>query len=103
MSIEHAAQDTYPFWTGPINQRWPVLLDDASTTASLVVNLSHLLDGITKSGSSYSAVSSRFSRLRTSRPGGDDAVSLTIEAVELDDTGRMRYYRININLQLLKE
>jgi hypothetical protein len=46
VSIEHAAQDTHPFWTGPINQRWPVLLDDASTTASRIVNLSHLLDGI---------------------------------------------------------
>ena len=44
----------------PVNQRWQVLLDDASTTASLVVSLSHWLDGITTSGSLYSAVSSRF-------------------------------------------
>ena len=86
MSIEHAAQDTHPFWTGPINQRWPVHLDDASTTASLIVNLSHLLDGMGMSGSSLSAVSSRFSRLRTSRSGGDDAVSRTTSAVGLDDT-----------------
>jgi hypothetical protein len=100
--FDHVAQDTHPFWTRPVNQRRPVVLHDASTTASLIVNLSHLLDGITTSGSPYSAFSSRFSRLRTSRPGGDDAVSLTIEAVELDDTCRMRYHRININLQLLK-
>jgi hypothetical protein len=36
----------------PVNQRWPVVLHDASTTASLIVNLSHLLDGMTTSGSS---------------------------------------------------
>ncbi len=44
----------------PINQCWQVVLDDASTTASLVVSHSHLLDGIAVSGSSHSAVSSRF-------------------------------------------
>jgi hypothetical protein len=38
------------------------------------------------SGSPYSAFSSRFNRLITSRTIGDDAVSLTIKAVELDDT-----------------
>jgi hypothetical protein len=84
--FEHAAQDTYPFWTGPDNQRWPVHLDDASTTASLIANHSHLLDGITTSGSLYSAVSSRFNRLRTSRPVGDDAVSRTTSAVGLAET-----------------
>ena len=31
----------------PINQGWQVLLDDASTLASLVVSHSHGLDGIT--------------------------------------------------------
>jgi hypothetical protein len=35
----------------PLNQRGQVLLDDASTIASLVVSLSHLLDGIATSGS----------------------------------------------------
>lgn len=35
----------------PLNQRRQVLLDDASTIASLVVSLSHLLDGIATSGS----------------------------------------------------
>ena len=30
----------------PINQGWQVLLDDASTLASLVVSLSYQLDGI---------------------------------------------------------
>jgi hypothetical protein len=54
------------------------------------------------SGSPYSAFSSRFNRLITSRTIGDDAVSLTIKAVELDDTYRIGYHRININLQLLK-
>jgi hypothetical protein len=49
-----------------------------------------------------SAFSSRFCLLITSRQAGDDAVSLTIKAVELDDTYRIRYHRININLQLLK-
>ena len=44
--IDYIAQDTHPFWTGPVNQVWPVLLDDASTTASLIVSLSHWLDGI---------------------------------------------------------
>jgi hypothetical protein len=39
VSIEHAAQDTYPFWTGPINQRWPVHLDDTSNTASLSLTI----------------------------------------------------------------
>ena len=86
MRLEHVAQDTYPFWTGPDNQRWPVVLHDASTTASLVVDHSHLLDGITTSGSPYSAVSSRFNRLRTSRPVGDDAVSRTTSAVGLAET-----------------
>jgi hypothetical protein len=46
MRFDHVAQDTYPFWTRPVNQRWPVVLHDASTTASLIVNLSHLLDRI---------------------------------------------------------
>jgi hypothetical protein len=78
------------------------VLHDASTTASLVVNLSHLLDGITTSGSLYSAVSSRFSRLRTSRPGGDEAVSRTISAVGLDEITQLGYHRTNITLQLLK-
>ncbi len=41
------------------------------------------------SGSSLSAVSSRFSRLRTSHPGGDDAVSRTISAVGLDETDQI--------------
>ena len=44
----------------PFNQCRQVLLDDASTTASLIVSHSHLLDGIAVSGSSHSAVSSRF-------------------------------------------
>lgn len=92
MRLEHAAQDTYPFWTGPDNQGRPVLLDDASTTASLIVDHSHLLDGITTSGSSYSAVSSRFNRLRTSRPVGDDALSRTTSAV-----GLVEIYQINLN------
>ena len=35
----------------PLNQRRQVLLDDASTIASLVVSHSHRLDGITASGS----------------------------------------------------
>ena len=39
------------FGPGLTNQRWPVVLDDASTTASLIVSLSHLLDGIATSGS----------------------------------------------------
>ena len=73
--LDHVAQDTHPFWARPVNQRRPVVLDDASTTASLIVSHSHLLDGIMASGSSYSAVSSRFSRLRTSLLGGDDAVT----------------------------
>ena len=33
---------------------------------------------------------------------GDDAVSLTIEAVGLDEPYRMGYHRTNINLQLSK-
>ena len=49
------------------------LLYDASTTASLIVNHSHLLDGIAASGSRLSAVSSRFYPLMTSRQAGDDA------------------------------
>ena len=35
----------------PLNQRRQVVLDDASTIASLVVSPSHLLDGIATSGS----------------------------------------------------
>jgi hypothetical protein len=107
--FDPVAQDTHPFWTRPVNQRRPVVLAcpersrrDASTTASLVVNLSHLLDGITTSGSPYSAVSSRFSRLRTSRPGGDEAVSRTTSAVGLDEITQLGYHRTNITLQLLK-
>ena len=51
VSFDHVALDTYPFWTRPINQRWPALLDDASDTASrllpqVAANPSHLLDGI---------------------------------------------------------
>ena len=84
--FEHVARDTRPFWAGPGNQRRPVHLDDASTTASLIVDHSHLLDGITTSGSPYSAVSSRFNRLRTSHPVGDDAVSRTTSAVGLAGT-----------------
>lgn len=100
--FDHVAQDTHPFWTRPVNQRRPVVLHDASTTASLVVDHSHLLDGITTSGSLYSAFSSRFSRLRTSRPGGDDAVSRTISAVGLDEITQLGSHRTNITLQLLK-
>jgi hypothetical protein len=100
--FDHVAQDTHPFWTRPVNQRRPVVLHDASTTASLIVNLSHLLDGITTSGSPYSAVSARFSQLRTSRPGGDEAVSRTISAVGLDEILQMGSHRTNITLQLLK-
>ena len=47
------------FGPGLNKQRWPVVLAcpersrrDASTTDSLIVNPSHLLDGITTSGSS---------------------------------------------------
>jgi len=83
VSIEHAAQDTYPFWTGPDNQRWPVHLDDASTTASLIVSHSHLLDGIMASGSSYFAVSSRFCPLMTIRRTGDDAVAEPLRQLDL--------------------
>ncbi|MCL4301989.1 MAG: hypothetical protein KJ077_40210 [Anaerolineae bacterium] len=91
----------------PLNQRGQVLLDDASTsaqppfgTASLVVDHSHLLDGIITSGSSYSAFLSRFSWLRTSRSGGDNVVSRTTSAVGLDDTDV--YHRTNISLHLSK-
>ena len=85
MGLEPVAQDTYPFWTGPINQCWPVHLDDASTTASLVVDHSHLLNGEIASGSLSSAISSRFYLLLTSRQAGDDAVSRTTSAVGLDE------------------
>jgi len=102
--FEHAAQDTYPFWTGPDNQGRPVVLHDAyairlSPHSFAYANHSHLLDGITTSGSLYSAVSSRFSRLRTSRPGGDDAVSRTTSAVGLAEETQ----RTNINLKLSKD
>jgi hypothetical protein len=80
----------------PLNQRGQVLLDDASTTASLIVDHSHLLDGMITSGSSSSAFLSRFSRLRTSRSGGDNVVSRTTSAVGLDDT--KAYHRTNISL-----
>ena len=46
----------------PLNQRGQVLLDDASTTASLIVDHSHLLDGITDV---WFAVFRRFSPLLT--------------------------------------
>jgi hypothetical protein len=39
--------ETVPFWVLPISQIWQVLHDDASTTPSLIVIRSHLLDGIT--------------------------------------------------------
>jgi hypothetical protein len=74
------------FGPGLNSQRWPVVLDDASTTASLIVSHSHWLDGITMSGSPYSAVSSRFCLLITSRQTGDDAVTRTTAGVGLDDT-----------------
>ena len=83
----------------PINQGRQVLLDDASTTASLIVDHSHWLDGIRMSGSPYSAVSARFCLLRTSRQAGDNAVTRTTARVGLDDT---RYHRTNISLQLSK-
>ena len=70
----------------PLNQHGPLLLDDASPTASLVVDLSHLLDGIITSGALYSAVSARFCPLRTSRCAGADAVTRTTAGVGLDDT-----------------
>ena len=54
-------------------QRWQGLLYDASTTASLIVSHSHLLDGLVASGSRLSAVLSRFYPLMTSRQAGDDA------------------------------
>ena len=88
----------------PLNQCGQVLLDDASTTASLVVDLSHLLDGITASGSQCSAFSSRFSRLiiagpmGPSRAGGDDAVSRTTSTVGLGDTLKVGYHLTNISL-----
>ena len=84
----------------PLNQRGQVLLDDASTTASLIVSHSHLLDGIITSGSPYSAFSSRFCPLRTSRRAGDDAVTRTTAGVGLDDT--KEYHRTNIELELSK-
>ena len=87
--IDYIALDTYPFWTGPTNQRWPALLDDASTTASLIVSHSHWLDRITMSGSPYAAVSARFCRLITSRATGDDAVTRTTAGVGLDETYQM--------------
>ena len=58
-----------PFWAC-LFQRWQVLLYGASTTASLIVSHSHLLDGIAASGSRLSAVSSRFYPLMTSRQAG---------------------------------
>ncbi|MCB9107390.1 MAG: hypothetical protein H6633_24510 [Anaerolineales bacterium] len=100
--IDRIAQDTHPFWTGPVNQRWPVHFDDASTTASLVVDHSHLLNGAIASGSPSSVVSSRFCPLLTSRQTGDDAVSRTISAVGLDEVPQIGYHRTNINLQLSK-
>ncbi|MBI1877894.1 MAG: hypothetical protein HYR94_06650 [Chloroflexi bacterium] len=84
----------------PLNQRGQVLLDDASTIASLIVSPSHLLDGITMSGSPYSAFSSRFCLLRTSRQAGDEAVTRTTAGVGLDDT--REYQHTNIELELSK-
>ena len=96
--FDRVAQDTCPFWTGPVNQRWPVHLDDASTAASLIVDPSHLLDGIVDVWFIASAVLSRFNRLGTSRPVGDNAVSRTTSAVGLAEINQ----RTNINLQLSK-
>ena len=84
----------------PLNQRRQVLLDDASTIASLVVSLSHLLDGITASGSHCSAFSARFCPLITSRGAGADAVTRTTAGVGLDDP--KEYHRTNIELELSK-
>jgi hypothetical protein len=39
--------ETVPFWVLPISQIWQVENYDASTTPSLIVIHSHLLDGIT--------------------------------------------------------
>ena len=84
----------------PLNQRGQVLLDDASTTASLIVSLSHVLDGITMSGSSYAAVSARFWRLITSLTPRADAVTRTTAGVGLDNT--KEYHRTHIELELSK-
>lgn len=94
VSLDHVAWIHIHFGAGLTNQRWPVLLDDASTIASLVVSHSHRLDGITASGSQCSAFSSRFCPLRTSRGAGDDAVTRTTAGVGLDNT--KVYYRTNI-------
>jgi hypothetical protein len=55
--------ETLPVWAVPLNQRGHVVLDDASTIPSLIVDHSHLLNEVTASGSRLIAFSSRFRRL----------------------------------------
>ena len=100
--FDHVAQDTYPFWTRPDNQCRPVVLHDASNTASLSLTIATCSTGLQRLVRRIPPFLSRFSRLKTSRPGGDNAVSLTIEALGLDVPFQMGYHLTNINLQLLK-
>ena len=52
--------ETLPFWVVPANQRWHVVLDDASSIPLLIANHSHLLNEVTTVGSQLIAFLPRF-------------------------------------------
>ena len=90
--FDHVAQDTHPFWTRRFE--WTTIRLTSVGRLCLTTLQPQLHSSLTRatystglrmSGSPYSAFSSRFCPLITSRQAGDDAVSRTISAVGLDE------------------
>ena len=102
MRFEHAAQDTYPFWTGPVNQRWPVLLDDASTVSLLIIDRSHLLDEVTPSGSQLIAFPPLLLTFDNQSPATGRRCLSSTGQVRVDRYSFSVYHRTNIDTQLSK-
>ena len=84
------------------NQRWQVLLDDASSIPSFIINPSHWLDEVTTSGSRLIAFSPLLLTFDDQSPAIGGCSLPSTGEVGVDDYSFSVYHRTNIDTQLSK-
>lgn len=91
----------FPFWVQPLTGVGWFSMTTPQRTFTCVVP-SHLLNGVTPSGSALTAFPSRFPRLITSLTRGEGAVTSSTRGAGVDGTHRLCYHRTCMDTQLRK-
>lgn len=91
----------FPFWASLLTGVGWVSMTTPRCTFTCVIH-SHLLNGVTSSGSMFTAFPSRFPRLRTSRTRGEGAVISPTREVGVGEQPDRLYHRTYMDTQLRK-